>query len=394
MLLLALGASAGALLFLRGPSPERADSGAVAVRSDTAPEEVTRPALEAAIQELLGWVERRSPEPRTPFEANQRLLALGRAALPSGESAPRSPAWANLEALAGSQRPAAQMAALTTEPSGSEARAGDALATLAILLETGIPLDEELRLASGTTRVRQLLELALPSLAERRASPDPWALDLLSFAVLGGIPARRPELARLTLSSLARLDRQQQPLTELQGDGMAAGGALERLTSELAERLSTGTGHGSDLQLSAAVFRAVAVLGEPELEQRALRHLNALLFRYELERDVYQRLLARTPEPAQRVALHVEAIENLGRLEQALYGAHLAFRRGDRPGPAPRTATSMRRAASDLIEHLSALRRASAFDASEDTRARVDRDELARAATQALRGLRAARIAT
>lgn len=357
-----------------------------------APAEVTRPALEAAIHDLLGWIERGPREPLGPFEANLRLLALGRAALPSGEGAPRSPAWANLEALASSKPPVAQVASLTEPPARAEARDADALATLAILLETGIPLDEELRFAAGACSVRRLLELALPTVTERRANPDPWALDLLSFAVLGGIPARRPELARLTLSSLARLDRQQQPLTELQGDGAATGAAIEQLATALERRLSTGEERGSDLQLSAAVFRAVAVLGEPELEQRALRHLNALLFRYELERDVYQRLLARTPDLGQR--LHVDAIESLGRLEQALYGAQLTFRRGDRPGPAPRTATSMRRAASDLIEHLSALRRSSAFAAAEAAGDRRGQDALLRAATQALRGLRAARVAT
>jgi hypothetical protein len=393
-LLLVLGASAGALMLLREPSPERPAGDAVDGRPATAPEEVTRAALEAAIQDLLGWIERGPREPRTPFQANLRLLALGRAALPSGESASPSLAWANLEALAGAKGPVAQVASLTEPSARAEARDGDALATLAILLETGIPLDEELRFASGATSVRRLLELALPSVAERRDSPDPWSLDLLSFAVLGGTPARRSELGRLTLSSLMRLDRQQQPLTQLQGGGAAAGGALEQLTTELGRRIATGEGRGSDLQLSAAVFRAVAVLAEPELEQRALRHVNALLFRYQLERDVYQRLLARTPDPAQRMAVHVDALESLGRLEQALYGAHVTFRRGDGRGPAPRTASSMRRAASDLIEHLSALRRGSAFDAPGVTRDGLGQEALLRAATQALRGLRAARIAT
>jgi hypothetical protein len=393
-LLLALGASAGALLFLREPSSERPATDSGDGRAAIAPEEVTRPALEAAIQDLVGWIERGPREPRTPLGANLRLLALGRAALPSGESAPRSLAWANLEALAGSNGPVAQVASRTEPSVRVEARDGDALATLAILLETGIPLDEELRFASGVTSVRKLLELALPSVSQRRADPDPWALDLLSFAVLGGMSERRAELGHLTLSSLTRLDRQQQPLTELQGDGAAAGGALEQLTTELGRRIATGEGRGADLQLSAAVFRAVAVLGEPALEQRALRHVNALLFRYQLERDVYQRLLARTPDPAQRVAVHVDAIESLGRLEQALYGAHVTFRRGDRPGPAPRTASSMRRAASDLIEHLSALGRGSSFDARAVTRDGPGQDALLRAATQALRGLRAARAAT
>jgi hypothetical protein len=136
------------------------------------------------------------------------------------------------------------------------------------------------------------------------------------------------------------------------------------------------------------------VLGEPDLAQRGLRHLNALLSRYQLERDAYRKLIAQAGTPAQRAALHADALEAFGRVEQALYGAHLAFRRPDRPGPAPRTATSMRRAAHDLLEHLSALRNEAAFNAGPGGPGTIDTARLARAAAQALRGLRAARVAT
>jgi hypothetical protein len=155
-------------------------------------------------------------------------------------------------------------------------------------------------------------------------------------------------------------------------------------------------GHDAEVEpralgLDASVFRAVAVLAEPELEQRALRHLNALLFRHELERDLEQQTLARTQAASERVAVRLEALESLGRLEQALYGAHLAFRREDRPGPSPRTASSMRRAASQLLEELEALKKDGAFDPGK-ARQGTPPAELARAAAHALRGLRAARI--
>jgi hypothetical protein len=140
------------------------------------------------------------------------------------------------------------------------------------------------------------------------------------------------------------------------------------------------------------VFRAVAVLAEPELEQRALRHLNALLFRHPLERDLQRQLLARARTAPERVSVRLEALEALGRLEQALYGAHLAFRREDRPGPSPRIASSMRHAAAERLEQLEGLKKDGAFAPSAEARLGLPPEELAGAAAQALRGLRAARI--
>jgi hypothetical protein len=394
-LLLALGVLAGVCLF--GPlrdGQERAPE-ELNARTPIQPEEVTRPALDAAIAELLPWIEAAPADPDTPEGANQRLLALGRAALGPGGAAPRARlAWENLEALSASTLPAARPAALPDLTAGRHVDDADPAATLAILLETGIALDESLPLRSGTTSVRRLLQQALARVLERRGSPDPWSLDLLAFAVLGGMQEQRPELVRSTLASLARLERDQRPFTEAQGDGTPAPDVLARLASDFAKRHAAGERPRSELQLSAAVFRAVAVLGEPDLEQRALRHLNALLYRYQLERDAYRELLARTPDRAGRAAVHLDALEALGRLEQALYGAHLSFRRHDRPGPEPRTAVSMRRAARDLIDHLAALRESAAFAIGAPARGELAAGTLMRAATQALRGLRAARVAT
>jgi hypothetical protein len=394
-LLLALGVVAGVCLF--GPLPNRQERAREEAegRASIRPDEVTRAALDTAIAELVRWIEAAPSPPDTPEAANLRLLALGRPALGLGGGPPRATlAWANLEGLARSAPPAARPAAHPDPSTRGDAGAGDALATLAILLETGIALDDALPLPSGSSSVRRLLELALARVVERPASADPWSLDLLAFAVLGGMHEQRSELVRWTLASLARLERDQRPFTEAQGDGTPAPGVLARLANDVGKRRSPGESPSNELQLSAAVFRAVAVLGEPDLEQRALRHVNALLYRYQLERDVYGLLLARAPDRAARVAVHLEALETLGRLEQALYGAHLTFRRRDRPGPAPRTAVSMRRAARDLIDHLAALRESAAFATGAPPRDDAAAEALMQAATQALRGLRAARVAT
>jgi len=391
VLVLVLGAVAGGVLLMREPASPVVELGQP--RGTIASDAPSREALEAAIVELTRWFERTENIGHTPLAANLRLLALGRAALrPSQGADAAAQAWKNLDELARPTTPGARPVSLPQPGAEIAEREAGATATLAILLETGAPLEEELALPSGRTSVRRLLELALPARAERGEEADPWALDLLSFAVLAGTPQRRDELERQTLGSLARLEREQRQLTVLMGDGAPAAGALEKLVSELRASRANGGGWSRELSLSAAVFRAVAVLAEPELEQRALRHLNALLFRQQIERDVGEQLLTRAQTARERVDVRLEAIEALGRLEQALYGAHLAFRRMDRPGPSPRTASSMRRAASELLAELDALRTSGTFapagDGSDGTRA----ERLARAAAHALRGLRAARI--
>src|SRR5690606_21299926 len=114
-----------------------------------------------------------------------------------------------------------------------------------------------------------------------------------------------------------------------------------------------------ELALVAAVFRAVAVLGEPELEQRALRYLNGLWLRHEHESELRELSIEHAPTPAGRRALQVAALEALGRLEQALYGAHVAFRREERP--APRAASQVRRVAAELLVQLDAAKLGGAF---------------------------------
>jgi hypothetical protein len=394
-LALLLGALAGGVLLLREPVPPGEPARGEASSHTRSLDAPSRAALEAAIAELGRWCEARAP--RTALDANQRLLALGRSALEAapGREGAAALVWKNLETLSKPSAPEARPASLPA--AGADGDNGDAggAATLAILLETGLPLDAELPLPSGTASPRQLLALALASPPGSRRDPaDPWRLDLLSFAVLAGMAERRAELERETLASLARLERDQRSLTALMGNGQPPAGAREALAKELRQRRADGAGWARELGLAAAVFRAVAVLAQPELERRALRHLAALSFRLELEGDLQQQALARAQTAPERIALRLEGIEALGRLEQTFYGAHLALRREASPGPSPRTASRMLRAAGELLEQLEALKRDGAFAAPGEARPGLEAERLERAAAQALRGLRVARIAS
>src|SRR5262245_39716806 len=83
-LALGLGAVAGLIFVIRGPAGEHHTSGPpeLGVRA-----EPTRAEIDAAVARLGAWVERNSRGPRTPRETNQRLLALGRAALDTDAAA-------------------------------------------------------------------------------------------------------------------------------------------------------------------------------------------------------------------------------------------------------------------------------------------------------------------
>jgi hypothetical protein len=385
-----LAAAAAALLVTREPTTGHPDAGPPSAESAAA--ELSRPELEAAIAELSFWLERRTGEPRTAQEANLRLLSLGRAALEPSAASSRL-VLANLQVLttpAGAAQPAS--VSETAPGSAAPARAsaiGDAdpRATLAILLEAGTPLTQELALAAGPSSVGRLLELALTSPETPADGPDPWTLDLLSFATLGGQLERREQLGRMAQLGLTWLDRRQRD--ELApGNGKAAARALRDAIAAGTERLETTGQRPRELQLLASLFRAVAVLAEPDLEESAVRQLNVLLQRQALEHDAYRALLESAPDAPARARLHIDAIENLGRLAQALYGAHVAFRSTERP--APRTAASLRQAAGELTVHLSALRRASVFDTADGA---TPPPELLRAVVHALRGLRVSRIA-
>jgi hypothetical protein len=384
-LALALGAGAGALLLARGPvavseGPESAPS----ARSE--PAEANRADLDRAIAALAERLARVPGTPPTALEANLRLLALGPAALAPGDlsaedrAAPPSAIRTNLEAIAATAT--AQPASLPDAPEGDAEREADPLATLVVLLEAGTPLERRLPLASGSVSVGRLLELAVPGAITRSDSLDPWPLDLLAFAVLAGAQDKRDELARRAQASLRRLDREQRTLPAIE-PGRAFTARAPSPSARSFER---------DLQLSSAVFRAIAVLADPGLENQALRQLNSLLRRYPDEREGYAERLAQASGAVERAQIHLEAVETLGRLEQALFGAHVALRRQDRLGPPPRAAKSMRRAAYDLIQHLEALRESGMFELSSARDAAAI--ERLRALAHGLRGLRAARVAT
>jgi hypothetical protein len=378
-LALILGAAAGAVLLARGPVAVH-DVVSAAPDSQVELAEVSRADLDRSIAALVEWIGQGPAAPRTALEANLRLLALGRTALAPSDlgagdrAVPPSAIRANLEALAAAAT--AQPASLPDTATRETQHDADPIATLAILLEAGTPLEQRLPLASGSISLGRLLELTLPGLSARRDSLDPWSVDLLSYSVLAGTSDRREELARRAQAGLRRLDLAQRT------PPAAPGAAVDPAAASFDD----------ELQLSSAVFRAVAVLADPRLESQAMRQLSALLRRYPDERDAYRERLSRASNSAERVEIHLQAIETLGRLEQALFGAHVAVRRQDRPGPSPRAAKSMRRAAHDLIGHIEALRESGLFEKipvrDAGTIGRL------RALAHGLRGLRAARVAT
>jgi hypothetical protein len=388
-----LAAAAAALLVTREPTAVHPGAHQTRAGGAAAAPDLSRPELDAAITELSLWLTRRAGEPRTALDANLLLLSLGRAALPPNAAGERSALiLRNLEVLAAptfAAQPASVPAPAIGGGAPSQGPLGDAdpRATLAILLEAGTPLTRELPLTAGPTPVGRLLELALSRLETPSDGLDPWTIDLLSFAVLGGRLERREQLARLTELGLTRLDRRQRE-TLAPGNGKAAAEVLRESLAADAARLDAFRQRPRELQLAASLLRAAAVLGEAGLDEAAVRQLNVLLQRQQLEQSAYRALLESTPDAAARARIHLDALENLGRLEQALYGAHMAFRSTERP--APRTAASMRRAARELLEHLSALRQTDVLTSANGA---PPPPELLRALAHALRGLRASRIA-
>jgi hypothetical protein len=138
------------------------------------------------------------------------------------------------------------------------------------------------------------------------------------------------------------------------------------------------------------VFRAVAVLGERDLDEPARRHLGALSYRYRIERALYGQLLVEADGSRSRERVHLAAVERLGRLEQALYQAHLLYRTEHQPRPTAELARLMRQVARDLLDHFAEARGSVLSDAPASA---AHREATLRAAVHALRGLRTARIA-
>lgn len=379
-LLVVLGA-ANLAICARGPvdtAPDRsfAESPAAPSRQD----------LDGAIQRLEGWLARERTQASPGVESELALQGLG----PSPEDRAHPERW--LARLLGTSEPSTL---LTMASPGSERHR--LLAALVILLEAGVPLDRPLpspaEKSPALTNLQQLVDRALDSAEPRVADEalDPSELDLLSFAVLGGMKQYQGRLEQLTQRALTRLDRRHRERKARPGLGQLDRASLEEWAKDWRAEAGPENLANRDLQWSAAVFRATAVLADRELEPQARRHLNRLLLAYPSERALYRHLLGSARQAAERTRIELDAVEHLGRLEEALYSAHLSFRRGAQPAPAGATAEVMRLAARDLIEQLQRLTPDDSEDVpGRDTEARRAR---LRAAVQALRGLRTARVA-
>lgn len=389
-LMLALGA-ANLVLFVQGPFEgplPAAEAARVAVHEPSS--EVNRAELDAAIQRLELWLAPSRAEAAPGLELELALQGLG----PTPEDRAHPERW--LGRLLGHESASAWLAPTVTAASADATRPA-LTAALVILLESGVPLEQQIALApaekSPGLKLSELVQRTLegqPVSPDDGADADPWQLDLLSLAVLGGLPYRE-RLASATQRALRRLDRAQRSQSVQPGSGALDAQQLARLAREWRTPRGSAAPREPDLHCSAAVFRATAVLGDDDLGNQARRHLNALLARYRTDRALYRYLEATARNERERSAAQVAAIERLGRWEEALYNAHLTFRGDASSGPAPYTAHVMRLAARDLIDRLQGLDRRDFEAASSDAPER--RRELLRAAVHALRGLRTARVA-
>jgi len=380
-LLVLLGA-ANVAIYVHGPV-DMAPSSAFAEPSTA----LSRPDLDAAILRLEGWLARERTQASPGIASELAMQGLG----PNAEERAQPERW--LARLLGTSEPATLLTMAAPGPDRHRL-----LAALVTLLEAGVPLDRPLpgpaEKSPALTNLQQLVDRALDSTEPRVAedSLDPSELDLLSFAVLGGMKQYQGRLAALAHRALTRLDRQQRDRSARLGLGQLDRKQLEEWAKDWRSEAGPESSANRQLHWSSAVFRATAVLADGELEPEARRHLNRLLLAYPSERALYRHLLGTARHAAERTHIELDAVEHLGRLEEALYSAHLSFRRGPQASPAGPTAEVMRLAARDLVDQLQRLTPDDSEDApgrdTEERRARL------RAAVQALRGLRTARVAS
>ncbi len=362
-LVLALGVSVAALRLGAPPAPALRDKPAAAAAPLPAAMllrpavEVQRTELDARIEQLAAWVAGASTRAPSPHERLLSWQGLGRSGKPTEDTRELTPVFQTEPALA-----------------------------LSVLLEAGLPIDTLVSFDGAPAPLGDWVARELDKPAPKAGVPDPWQLDLLSLAMLGGATRHRPRLEHLTQATLTHLDRRTRASPARQGHELTGSDieALAQLWGQPKARHERAT----DLQLSSVVFRAVAVLQDPDLDSQARRHLNALLFRVRVDRALTAHLLTgANPGAAEQVRL--SRVEELGRLEQALYNAHLAFRSSEAAAPPQRIGVIMRQVARDVIDHLEALDLEGTAQVSGAARA-----ERLEAAVQALRGLRTARAAT
>jgi len=389
-LMLALGAANLAIL-VQGPFEGRLPAAEAArVAANEQPNEANRAELDAAIQRLEAWLAPARAQAAPGLEHQLALQGLG----PTPDDRAHPEQW--LGRLLGSETATAWLAPDAPGPS-AEATRPTLTAALVVLLEAGVPLEQEISLGAAEKAPGvKLSELVQRTLAARAVSPeegadaDPWQLDLLSLGVLGGLEQYRERLARATQRALRRLDLVQRSQSVQPGSGPLDSQQLARLAQAWRAPHGSEPPGARDLHASAAVFRATAVLEDDDLDAQARRHLNSLLSRYRNDRALYRYLETTARNERERSTARVEAIENLGRLEEALYNAHLTIRSDASSAPAPSTARVMRLAARDLIERLQGL---DSRDFEQKSDAPERRRDLLRAAVHALRGLRTARVA-
>jgi hypothetical protein len=375
LVLLACCAGAAAVLLRPIDQSERLPSTSGLARASVAgtpAPELSLGELQIAIARLERWVTAAYAGGATPLERVLGVQGLGRNK-------------ANLEHQS-------LVACLRDwSPESAAGQAPDALAASAILLEAGVAPAERLTLAGGERRLQELVQQALDS--ARSTPPDEdaelgWQVQLLALAVASGLTQYEDELAQRSEHALGRLEREYRAF-----DARFAETALDPVrVRELARERERDPGADAEraaaLQLSAAVFLASGVSPEAGLEARVRRHLSAVLVRHERERAIDDVLLHES-RGAATTARRVIAFEQFGRLAQALFMAHVAWRETpDAPFP-PALTPVMRQTARDLMALLDQLERLGVYDTPYDGK----RPELLQATVHALRGLRTARAA-
>jgi hypothetical protein len=385
-LLLALGA-ANLAIFVRGPfeGPLPAAEAARAAIGEPLVE-ASRPEIDAGIAQLKSWLtEAREGAAGVP-EQVLALQGLG----PVADDRAHPERW--LARLLGRETATAWLSPAPESPAHGPEDQRLFAAALVILLESGTPLEQPIEGVPGDPAEGLTLSLLVRRALDAFSNPvhsvkppeDPDNLDLLSLAVLGGLSEYRERLAVAAQSTLRRLTLAQREQPVPLGAGLLQREQLVELARAWHAAEGSDPPGAAELRAGAALFRAAAVLEDPGLNALARPHLATVIGRYNHDRVLYLYLEASARDGRARQRVRLQALENLGRFEELLYNAHLAFRGGAEAAPTPDTARAMRLAASDLLARLPVLQAPSA--------AKDQRQQLLRAAVHALRGLRTARL--
>jgi hypothetical protein len=386
VLMLALGAANLAIL-VRGPFEGPLPVAEAARRALAEPlVEASRPEIEAGIQRLKSWLTDAQEQAGGGPEQALALQGLG----PPPDDRAHPERW--LARSLGRETTTAWLVPAPDRPAPGADDLRRFAAALVILLESGTPLEQQIEGVAGekaggltlSDLVRRALDAFESPLEGLKPPDDPDRLDLLSFAVLGGLSEYRERLALAAQGTLRRLTlaRRDQPVPI--GAGLLQREQLLELARAWHDAGGSEPPGAAELHASAALFRAAAVLQDPGLDALARPHLGALIAGYRNDRTLYLYLEASARDSQARQRVRMQALENLGRFEELVYNAHLAFRGAAEAAPAPDTARAMRVAARDLLERLAVL------DAAPP--AKDQRRQLLRAAVHALRGLRTARL--